>query len=750
MAITFTDENGLELLDNTSNPDEAVNFNSSRLDAGRHFKKTAGENIDKGEWVVWDGAGDAVLAQADSVSNAMVQGIWIEDTGTGDDNYARYEGTISKTSWGLTPSTQYYLDPTTPGAMTITRPTTPNITVELGESDETGDKFYIRIRIYNTIVLGGDHSTLGNLTWSTAGHTMDATLVMNNNSITGITDLTLNGVGSLSSPTSVTVSAGATQTNWNGTTLDVQIKTNTATAYTIKDNAGSPVSFITLDSTTGSPIINMFQDVDFKNNNIICSNNFTIIVGGVSAIDIDGSGTVYRGTTHDFKGDIVMSGNDIIVPTNTADAFTIKDSVGVNFITLDSTTATPNIQLLQEVGINRAPASANYVLDVYRNSSHTYLNVETGTGNQAALRLANSEGNALIIADGNTLTLNQNGRNFVLSGGNVTFTATNANFKMISGAVEVKFQAQTSGATRGVAGTESSHEFDLITNNVPRLIISNVGAFTYQAAYVHDFAVGTLANVAQINNGGNGIAIPSDQVTITDSVAGAGFVLSVVNTNPTGVFKGIADYTVPNLAVGSNAFITFGKNSGTRNRGFLNFNYAGSGNTDNYAEMGLTGMTPIFVIHGTGRVGIGTISPGEKLEVDGNVIITGNLDMTTGTISNLASMNNGGNVVVCTDRFQTDSGRIVNTTRIDSGDSPYAVLSSDHHIKANTDTAAVTVNLPAGVAGTAYRIVNTGTSATDVTVNPNGAEKLVGANSSFILRDGEALIVTFDSTDGWD
>jgi len=81
--------------------------------------------------------------------------------------------------------------------------------------------------------------------------------------------------------------------------------------------------------------------------------------------------------------------------------------------------------------------------------------------------------------------------------------------------------------------------------------------------------------------------------------------------------------------------------------------------------------------------------------------------------------------------------------------SPYTVLPNDLTIFADTDTNAVTVNLPAGIPGKPYRIVNTGTSGRLVSIVPNGTENLIGANSAFTLNDGEALIVAYSTTKGW-
>lgn len=88
-------------------------------------------------------------------------------------------------------------------------------------------------------------------------------------------------------------------------------------------------------------------------------------------------------------------------------------------------------------------------------------------------------------------------------------------------------------------------------------------------------------------------------------------------------------------------------------------------------------------------------------------------------------------------------------TDIDNTDSPYTALATDKIISCDTDTAAVTINLPAGSANTQYKIQNTGTSENLVTITPNGAENLIGANSSFYLSDGESLEISYTVAKGW-
>lgn len=101
------------------------------------------------------------------------------------------------------------------------------------------------------------------------------------------------------------------------------------------------------------------------------------------------------------------------------------------------------------------------------------------------------------------------------------------------------------------------------------------------------------------------------------------------------------------------------------------------------------------------------------------------------------------------DKFITTEGRIFNMTRIDDGDSPYTVLVTDHKIVCDTDAGTITVNLPAGVNGTQYKITNTGSSGNSVTITPNGAELFLGANTNFNVLDGGSEQMEYETTEGW-
>jgi len=98
------------------------------------------------------------------------------------------------------------------------------------------------------------------------------------------------------------------------------------------------------------------------------------------------------------------------------------------------------------------------------------------------------------------------------------------------------------------------------------------------------------------------------------------------------------------------------------------------------------------------------------------------------------------------DIVKTSSGIIVNTTRATTTDT---IDTGDHVYFGNTDSAAFTVTLPAGAEGLTYKIINSGSSGNNLDIAPNGSDDLIGANSNFVLSDGESLVISFNATDGW-
>jgi hypothetical protein len=96
---------------------------------------------------------------------------------------------------------------------------------------------------------------------------------------------------------------------------------------------------------------------------------------------------------------------------------------------------------------------------------------------------------------------------------------------------------------------------------------------------------------------------------------------------------------------------------------------------------------------------------------------------------------------------KSESGRIKNTTRVTT---TYQILVTDDQVFCNTDGSAWIATLPVGVDGQSFRLINTGDQGNQLTIAVQSGEDLLGVtNDTFILNDGEVLILTFETTEGW-
>ncbi len=80
---------------------------------------------------------------------------------------------------------------------------------------------------------------------------------------------------------------------------------------------------------------------------------------------------------------------------------------------------------------------------------------------------------------------------------------------------------------------------------------------------------------------------------------------------------------------------------------------------------------------------------------------------------------------------------------------PYTPSGEDVMFICDTSLIDIYVNLPAGIDGTNYRIVNFGDTGNKVYVTPNGTELLYGVNKVEYMINQESLTMTFKATYGW-
>ena len=104
----------------------------------------------------------------------------------------------------------------------------------------------------------------------------------------------------------------------------------------------------------------------------------------------------------------------------------------------------------------------------------------------------------------------------------------------------------------------------------------------------------------------------------------------------------------------------------------------------------------------------------------------------------------GGDLAVL-GNITSKGGKVINTTRQTT---TYTALVTDDALYCDTDGAAWTLTLPAGVDGQKFMITNCGSSGNDLTVDGNGAEEINGT-TTILLTDEDSVIIVFDTTEEW-
>jgi hypothetical protein len=144
---------------------------------------------------------------------------------------------------------------------------------------------------------------------------------------------------------------------------------------------------------------------------------------------------------------------------------------------------------------------------------------------------------------------------------------------------------------------------------------------------------------------GVGTTSPSTRLYITDNADSQIFV-NKTSATWTGYATGThaMQIVAPNMGNASNlAAFEFGKALSVKNSAHIDYMHRGDGSNSNYLSFGLFGANELVNLNGAGNLGIGTTTPSEKLDVNGNIkavdlILSGNLTVN-GTTTNINTTN---------------------------------------------------------------------------------------------------------------
>jgi hypothetical protein len=257
-----------------------------------------------------------------------------------------------------------------------------------------------------------------------------------------------------------------------------------------------------------------------------------------------------------------------------------------------------------------------------------------------------------------------------------------------------------------------------LTNSVRSFILTNNSSdnllsFNYGGANRLQFD--TSNQWFNSGNVGIGTTSPAYPLTVAGNPGGSAPIVQATSSTNSSYTWGYT-FLTPSLSTGNVNLIAMGGVAyNTNNAAYMGFRYAGSGSTSNALTWGLYSNDQLMTLLGTGNLGIGTTSPGYKLDVSGNARISGGLAVTGGAL----------------DLSQTDTylnTRVLRSSGTDGMFIGYAGGGGNIHFYSNSGTTeymtiATTGNVGIGATSPAQKLDVNG----HINISP-GSDVLFGSN----------------------
>lgn len=329
---------------------------------------------------------------------------------------------------------------------------------------------------------------------------------------------------------------------------------------------------------------------------------------------------------------------------------------------------------------------------------------------------------------------------FSLVGTTLTITDSGIDHGSLSGLTDVADHAYAflHNGTRAMTGNLTMSTNDILMSDDQFVGISGGPLLTFNSGVASEFTDDVIMDATLTVQGTSGIIIDnqdggSDATLQMDGASGMPIIITYESDNL------LLDFNRKIRVLGSqdSGFISLVDNPNTGTSAFAMWRASSDAVNTQIASFA---AAFIGTRHGQSISGGGELLSNKNLFIGTTAGATQNIFF--GTANTLAMTIDGSN-----QNITTQAGRIKNTTRYTT---TQAIPVTDHEVFANTDGSAWTATLPTGVEGQTFRIINSGSSGNQLTIAVQAGEDLLGVtNDTFILNDGETLVVAFNATDGW-
>ena len=403
-------------------------------------------------------------------------------------------------------------------------------------------------------------------------------------------------------------------------------------------------------TTTETPLL-------IQNDGDVLMNAGNVGIGTTSPVnklnvsgDIGYTGVIGQGSIYGNTGNSSFSTMQLYDP---ATGYTTlnNQSYGYYFNTSGGTKVT----ILNSGNVGIGTTSPDYLLDLSKTAvSDTYSGINLQASNYGYTiegGLTQNIGGELIFSSNNAGT--RNPRVKFAANGNVGIGTTSPERKLHVFAGESNGAASNAQSTLVLENSTNTYlQFLTPASSESGILFGDTdndrGGLTYShSSDAMNFRVAAETKM-YINSSGNvgiGTTSPDGALSVENTGTAGVPVLDIINTS-NAQFNHSGEMMTPNMLANQNNIFVIGRQSTTKESGYIGYKWSSSGSNSNVLTFGHWGSDNLMNIDGLGNVGIGTTSPSNPLEISSTTSAQLRLTRNAGTAYSTLYSDSAGGLII--------------------------------------------------------------------------------------------------------